>query len=194
MKFNNRQNECIIKPEDGRELWISRSVAVTAQIHYRILNKDDHGEFFNDYLLLVKRHQATPCNPDQWCLPCGFLDWDETGGEAAIREVWEEAGLNLLQLKEENSIPFSSIFEETPWKVSTSPSIGGQSVILRYAGCFTGPKLPAISHENAEPNEIEEVKWFNIFDAQNMNLAFDHQDKIIEFVESHWPYGKLSNG
>ena len=31
----------------------------------------------------------------KWCLPCGYLDWDESAQDAVIREAYEELGLDL---------------------------------------------------------------------------------------------------
>lgn len=34
-------------------------------------------------------------HPNKWCLPCGYLDWDESIHHALIREVFEEVGIDI---------------------------------------------------------------------------------------------------
>lgn len=44
-------------------------------------------------VLLVKR--AHPPCVGWWCIPAGFMEWDEHPADTAIREVGEETGLNI---------------------------------------------------------------------------------------------------
>lgn len=44
-------------------------------------------------LLLVKRAQAP--YQDDWCIPAGFMEWDESPSECARRELKEETGLDI---------------------------------------------------------------------------------------------------
>jgi ADP-ribose pyrophosphatase YjhB (NUDIX family) len=44
-------------------------------------------------LLLVKR-AAEPRHGD-WCVPAGFMEWDESPRECAVRELKEETGLDI---------------------------------------------------------------------------------------------------
>lgn len=39
--------------------------------------------------------RATGIYADQWCIPCGYVEWGEDIREAAIREFAEEAGLTV---------------------------------------------------------------------------------------------------
>ncbi|HEY1011693.1 MAG TPA: NUDIX hydrolase N-terminal domain-containing protein [Herpetosiphonaceae bacterium] len=41
-------------------------------------------------ILLVRR-----ADNERWCLPCGWMEPDETIAETAVRETWEEAGLRV---------------------------------------------------------------------------------------------------
>ncbi|MFQ6008813.1 MAG: NUDIX hydrolase [Candidatus Zixiibacteriota bacterium] len=47
----------------------------------------------NDQVLLVKR--AHPPRVGWWCLPAGFLEWNEHPTQTAVREVNEETGLDI---------------------------------------------------------------------------------------------------
>ena len=82
------KNFSIIDDRTGREYWISRSVAVVGFIY-------GYDEDEKEYILAVQRGTGTP-DPEfvgKWCLPCGYLDYDETLEEALQREVFEETGV-----------------------------------------------------------------------------------------------------
>ena len=82
MEFNNTENKSY-ETEDG-VVWKSRSVTVCA-----VLMTVD------DYILVTKRSDKMPVEPSKWCLPCGFLDWDESIHQGLIREMHEEVGLDI---------------------------------------------------------------------------------------------------
>lgn len=84
------KNFPIIDKATGREYWISRSVAVVAFVF-------GYDEDEREYILAEQRGPGTP-DPEFrgcWCLPCGYVDFDETIEEAASREVFEETGLKI---------------------------------------------------------------------------------------------------
>ena len=85
MEFKNKENEVLVI--DGKEIWLSRAVAVVATV----------AVFFENemYILLNKRGTGTPDFQGYWNLPCGYLDYNETTGEAPLREVWEECGVDI---------------------------------------------------------------------------------------------------
>lgn len=93
IRFKNRPNQKV-KTEEGETVYLSRACAVVAEIFlYSTGNK-------SWYVLLGKRGERAPDYRGYWCFPCGYLDWDETLYEAFYREVWEETGLMLADLKE----------------------------------------------------------------------------------------------
>ena len=66
------KNYCITDAT-GREHWVSRSIAAVAAI----VAKDKSGD---EYILAVQRGNGTP-DPEyvgKYCMPCGYLDYDET--------------------------------------------------------------------------------------------------------------------
>jgi 8-oxo-dGTP pyrophosphatase MutT (NUDIX family) len=66
-----------IKDESGKEYWISRAVTVVILV---IAEDDD----CDPVILAIQRSENTP-DPEYvgcWCLPCGYVDYDETIAEA----------------------------------------------------------------------------------------------------------------
>lgn len=80
-RFNNIPNKEITDTE-GNKHWISPSVSVDALL------------VVNGFVLIVKRSENMS-NPNKWCLPCGFLDWNEDFLRACIRELYEETSIDV---------------------------------------------------------------------------------------------------
>lgn len=163
-KFFNKPNEVSIV--DGKEIWQSRSIAV---VNLVICNK---------LTLLVKRGAGAPNEAGKWCLPCGYLDYNETLYDAARRETWEESGVDLL---EEG---FSSATGDQPVYIKSIPNDYRQNVSVYYLWERAPNKpLPATSLSNCEPNEIQSVGWFS-YEAimhNDFKVAFNHKDVIQKF-------------
>ena len=80
------KNFPVVDKNTEREYWISRSIAVVVFL----FAKDIFGE---TYILAEQRGSGTP-DPEyigKYCVPCGYLDYDETIVQAAQRELMEEA-------------------------------------------------------------------------------------------------------
>lgn len=172
-KFNNRLNKCI--NQDGKEYWISRSVAVIGTI---FLRSTEDSEL---YVLLSKRGEGTPDFQGYWCLPCGYLDWDESGTDAVFREVWEETGLDLDKIIDECYINANRLFN--PFNIDTNPKSNRQNVSLAYGLSFDADKFPTFDLSNMEPNEVADVKWVRFKDIDKYQIAFGHE-KIIKLYYS----------
>ena len=81
-------NHPLINPETGETEWVARNMATLVIIF--AINKDNQ-----IHVLANKRGPNTP-DPEFrgcWCMPCGYLDYNETLKEAAARETFEETGL-----------------------------------------------------------------------------------------------------
>ena len=161
--FKNRPNTPY-EINENLVVWEHRSVVVIATVlHYQ--NKDP-------YLLLVQRSPLT-IEGNKWCFPCGYLDFDESGHEAAMREAWEESGVdltgdNFLQRKE-------------PWRISTVPE-NRQNVSLAYFFLSTNEDFPIRTGE-IDNTEILNANWFRLDQLDKLNLAFNHRSIAKELEE-----------
>ena len=157
------KNHPLINPETGKEEWISRAMAVLAIV----LGKDKDE---NTYVLAQKRGEGTP-DPEFigcWCLPCGYLDYNESLHQAIAREVLEETGVNVhpdnFELFYINDNPFSDKRQNVTFRFRT-----------KLEGYIDDWEL---SDKNSEINEVSDIKWININEINNFDWAFNH-DKII---------------
>jgi 8-oxo-dGTP pyrophosphatase MutT (NUDIX family) len=177
MKFNNRENECVKLP-NGKEVWLSRAVAVVGTV---CLIKDEV-----PFFLISQRGSGAADNQGLWNLPCGYLDWDETTGEAFIREVWEECGVNAKLLIEDKNIMRIN-FVETPWDINSNTSENRQNVCIHHGliGMVNELPTPEIKNE-VEENEVADVAWVSIFDISKYEYAFSHEERIQKFIKKNF--------
>lgn len=149
---------------NGKEYWISRSVAVVGFIFTKIDNKI--------YILAGKRGIGADGENGKWNAPCGYLDYDETLKEAITREVEEETNLyvspNLWQLVKIDDIP-----------------TGKQNISISYfakSEYFAGHTIYA---KGTELDEVEDVDWIPIDKIENCDWAFGHLDIIKQIISDY---------
>jgi ADP-ribose pyrophosphatase YjhB (NUDIX family) len=174
MKFNNKENERIILP-DERIIWLSRSSAVVVTI-WCIVDIP--------YLLLGKRGCGCPDEVGKWNLPCGYLDWNETLKEAAEREVYEETGLNISVIQEDTTCLLRTYLHQ-PWQViSTINTINPrQTISNHHALVYKATELAELSTAYCEPDEVADLKWVTQVELDHYDYAFDHLTMIRAFLE-----------
>ncbi len=170
MKFNNRPNQCA-KLHDGREVWLARDIAVATSA---LLVWQDR-----PHILVNQRGTGLPNFVGYWNLPCGYLDYDETTQEAAIREVWEECGVNLHPLIADAH----ALFFDQPWDVNSVPRGDRQNVTIHHGIVASVNELPPVSNVNNEPNETSDIRWLPLTEVNSLEFAFDHRPRISRFVE-----------
>jgi 8-oxo-dGTP pyrophosphatase MutT (NUDIX family) len=154
MKFNNIPNEKIILP-DGRIFWKSRSVAIVITVSTLI-----NGEFY--YAIGKRSSKADLDSPGLWCLPCGYLDFNENITQAAIRECYEEMGIDI-----------SSVVSNHPWRINSDPSENRQNVVFHFDAVFK-----ELKPLQPNPDEVDDAKWVTIQQLKDFQFAFKH-DQII---------------
>jgi len=134
-KFNNRENKRIELPS-GDLFFHARSTAVVACVICMV------GDV--PHVLMVERGEKVD-NSGLWCLPCGYLDWDESLGEAVVRELFEETGLDIGEIPQERIIHRD---ENVPYYIESSPKAHRQNISHHFGIALRGP-LPALNAKAA---------------------------------------------
>ncbi|NEQ51198.1 MAG: NUDIX hydrolase [Leptolyngbya sp. SIO3F4] len=178
-KFTSTPNRCV--NVDGEEIWISRSVTVLAILVVICANEA--------YVPLNKRGPDLPSEVGKWNLAGGYLDYDETIGNALMREVWEELGLDLETLQAQHKLVGSL---EQPSLVFSEPW-GSQNVTMHYPLMVflkEGTELPLLNPK-VSVGEVSDVDWFPLEEALQMDLAFNHQESLRRCLKNEfakiWP-------
>jgi 8-oxo-dGTP pyrophosphatase MutT (NUDIX family) len=161
--FINRPNAMHII--DGKEVWISRAPAVCATIFAL--------KGGVTYALGEKRSKHMLDATRKWCVPSGYLDWDENGWDAMTREVYEETG---IYLPDNEKYVINNNFRQ-PWHINTNPSENRQNIAIYYIvvydfGDVSLPKLDYTDHE------IEKLEWIDITKLADYDWAFGHNTRI----------------
>jgi ADP-ribose pyrophosphatase YjhB (NUDIX family) len=111
-----------------------------------------------DGRFLLCRRAEHAVDGGKWCLPCGFIEYDEDFFSAARREAKEETG---LEVEIDSIIGAASMFH--------TPERHDMAVVLlaRPAG-----------GELAPSDDVDDVRWF-AFDESLPELAFEADAHII---------------
>jgi 8-oxo-dGTP diphosphatase len=179
-KFKNRSNDHVIYSFDSpgtgvkikQDYWISRSDAVDGIVFAILLS--------GIYVLVTKRSDKMRDEAGKYCVPCGYLDFDETLHEAMTREVYEETSLYLPNYQK------YLIFDNNkqPFLIRDDPKLNRQNVSMIYISVYDFSKDPdkfPYYVENFTCREVLFVKWmpFSDFDKlHSMYWAFNHDEMI----------------
>ena len=144
--------------------WFSRSIG-TALFAFC---KDEDGDWC---VLASERGLEAADFRGMWNCPCGYLDYGETTKECAVRECFEETGVQ---------IPIDSLvfinYEDDPVTANR------QNVTFRFAAKIENHITTdfKFSKEKNEGAEVGEIKWIKIEDIDNYEWAFNHKTRIEE--------------
>jgi ADP-ribose pyrophosphatase YjhB (NUDIX family) len=117
-------------------------------------------------ILLVKR-TGKLIEGGKWCLAGGFVERDETLKEAVEREVMEESGYKIKDIK------LLTIIDNP-----NRPKENRQNI----AFVFT---CEALEKEGNSDWEVDDQKWFDLSDLPAKDeIAFDHYDNIKFYLDS----------
>ena len=164
--------------ENGVEqsLWYSRSVAVGLFVFaHNILGKW--------YVLAAKRGSGCPSAVGKWNCPGGFVDFDETLEQAAIRECYEETGIKIpidkIQFNEINSSPSKS---------------SRQTIGVSFYAILNTPVeelVHSISNANNEINETTDIKFIAVEDMKKYHWAFNHYRRVNDVYNKYVNISKI---
>ena len=114
-------------------------------------------------ILLVRR--SHPPRIGDWCIPAGFMEWNEHPSETAVRELEEETGLK---------VKLNSLFEV----YSGSDDPRSNAILILYLAEIAGGEMQA-------GDDAMEVRFFS-FDALPVNIAFEaHLQALADFQKRH---------
>lgn len=108
----------------------------------------------NQEVLLIRR--KNPPFKGFWALPGGFINMDESLEESALRELFEETNISVVQLTQVGT------FGEP----DRDPR--GRVITVAYVGVIKPEQQRAIAGSDAA-----EVRWFSLLNLPQ--LAFDHK-------------------
>ncbi|MDB9493006.1 NUDIX hydrolase [Spirulina major CS-329] len=111
-------------------------------------------------IVLVRRRDT-----GQWGLPGGIIDWGETIPQAAKRELWEETGLELLEI--ERLVGVYSAPDR-------DPRLHSLSILL--AVTVTGSLQPQ------DTLEISEIRAFARDELPQEDFSHDHGDQLKDYL------------
>ena len=150
---------------NGETYWVSRSMAVSCFVFANI-----NGKWC---VLANQRGTGTPDYQGCWNVPCGYLDYNETTKQAAIRETYEETGVQLSD----------ALF----WGFEDDPEENRQNVTFRYFAIIDDPQPSNVSLSTealgGEDNEVSSVAWITLDVIADFDWAFDHDILIVELQE-----------
>lgn len=143
--------------KDGKEYWISRSVACAVIVFAFDRNKKLH-------VLANLRGEGSKVSKGMWNIPGGFIDYGENAEQCACRECFEETG---IQLDPEN-ISFID--------VNTDPAGERQTISIRFVTILDKFIDEVVTtNEYSEPDEVAEIKWFPVDTDEDMKNLENYQ-------------------
>ena len=123
----------------------------------------------DDHRLLLVKRKYPPAAGD-WCIPAGFMEYDESPTECCIREVKEETGL---------TIKIDKLF----WNYRAGDDPRSMVVLMLYlASVVDGDLIPG--------DDALESKYFDL-DSLPANIAFSAHRKAIKDLRSYLETGRL---
>jgi len=142
-------------------------------------------------VLITKRSEKMMDEAGKIGVPCGYLDWDESGYFGMMREVYEETSLFMPDY--EKYTLFNN--NKQPFFVKDDPKADKrQNVSLLYITAYDfhgeikadNDAFPA-DIENFICKETAWVKWMKVIDFFNTNMnydwAFNHDETIKSAIQ-----------
>ena len=150
----------------GKKYWYSRSVSTVAFL----FKKDSYGEWC---VLANKRGKGTLDYNGYWNCPCGYLEHNMTLEENAVKEIYEECGINLnpKMLKMDS--------------VNSDPSENRQNVTARFVAILPTKEEYKLSSKHSEKNEVDDIRFIKLSEIDDFKWAFGHKYLIKEFAQKY---------
>ena len=149
----------------GRFLgWFSRSMATAVFVFCKDKNNEWH-------VLASERGAEAADYRGFWNCCCGYLDFNETTKQCAIRELQEECGVSVA----EDALELMG-YED-------APTANHQNVTFRFRALINDRTIDEIkfSKKGNEGKEVGDIKWLKLSDIDTYKWAFNHDKLIKEF-------------
>lgn len=152
-----------VNPDTGKEetFWYSRSMAAAIFVFAR----NEEGSLC---VLANKRGPGCPDFVGCWVCPCGYLDYNETLAQCAIRECKEETGV---------VVPLETV---KLVGINDSPEANRQNVTARFIARLD--RTVVTSNSGNEEEETSEIRWIPVSKIEKFEWAFDHDNIIKEIL------------
>lgn len=153
----------------GRVFWYSRSVFVSVFVFAK-----DENDKWN--VLATERYNGAHHEGVTWNVPCGYLDFDESGEQCSRRIAYEDTSVKVPVKK-------LSLFS-----VETSPKNDKkQRVALRYCAVLdTKTTDNETNTDDGDPEEVLEALWLPIKNLDDYQWSSRHKsmiNKAFEFLK-----------
>lgn len=120
----------------------------------------------NKEILLIQRRLKSTAFSGYWALPGGKVEEGELLKDAVIREVKEETGIDV------ETVDMFDIYDA----LGRDPR-GRKISIVYFCTPFDRDQIPIAG------DDAMDVGWYPIEDALQYELAFDHQDILLDAFE-----------
>ena len=164
---------------NGKQFWVSRSSIVTLYVYC----KNHDGE----WCVLASQRGVNANWAGKWNVVCGFLDYGETLEEAAVRECFEECGINVQGAKLINCGTDSSDLNGV---VNHKFACILDGVIDQYQ-----PSMKNCEGYGTEMQEVQNVGWIPMSKIDKTNIRYSQKKGAKEIISrlAHDVNGNSSN-
>ena len=180
-KFNNVGNPHIVMKHDI-DCFISRSVTVISIV---LISFESRA-----HLIVTKRSANMPDEPNKTCLPCGYLDYDETIYDAMVRETYEETSFYIPDYKE--FLVFNNNMK--PVRILDNPKKDArQNISFIYMNIYDFDLKPhlfpmdeIIRYSSDEVQSVRVIPLSQVYDnTYELDWAFKHDEVIKEAIKHY---------
>ena len=160
-----KKNFSIIR--NGEEYWVSRSSTISLYVFC----KDKMG---NWNILVSQRGEKTKWG-GKWNVVAGFLDYGETLEQAAVRECFEECGVNIQGAK---LISCGTNSEKLEGSINHKFACILDGVIDQYP-----PSMENCEGYGTETQEVQNVSWVLVSAVGKLNMAYSQKKNAKDLIK-----------
>lgn len=151
---------------NGKQYWVSRSSTISLYVFC----KDENGE----WNLLVSQRGKKMQYGGKWNVVAGFLDYGETLEDAAVRECYEECGVNI---KGKKLISCGTNSSELYGAVNHKFSCILDGTTVKYP-----PSMEHCEGYGTDMQEVQNVMWMPISKLDTLNIRDSQKRNAKELI------------